>query len=101
MPHKSAIKVINIEQVSAKVLQLHFNVEWTMDDINAVSEHILLSLSAQKLEVVQGADLYCLRLKYRTYELLLNFEEYSHACWLECLTEQDILGLQAVKEVLS
>ncbi len=101
MPHKSAIKVINIEQVNPKVLQIHFNVEWTMDDINAVSEHILLALSAQTLEIVQGADLYCLRLKYRTYELLLNFEEYSHACWLECLTEQDISGLQAVKGILS
>ncbi len=101
MPHKNGIKVINIEQVNPKVLQIHFNVEWTMDDISAVSEHILLALSAQTLEIVQGADLYCLRLKYSEYELLLNFEEYSHASWLECLTEQDIRGLKAVKEILS
>ncbi len=101
MALKSAIKIINIEEINPKVLQFQFNVEWTMDDISALSEYILLALSAETLEIVQGADLHCLRLKYREYELLLNFEEYSHACWLECLTEQDISGLKLVKEILS
>lgn len=101
MSTKNVIKIINIEEVNAGVLQLQFNVEWTMDDTAAVIEHILQILSAKVLEVVQGADLYCLRIKFHHHEFLLNFEEYSHACWLECVTEQDMLSFKEVKQLLS
>ena len=98
---KSDIEIIRIEEVSPTVLQFHFNVEWTMDSTTAITDHVLLCLSAKTIEVVQGADLYCLRIKYGKYEFLFNFEEYSHACWLECASEQDVFGLQAIKVLLS
>lgn len=94
-------KIINVEDVSPKVLQLQFNVDWTMDDTNAIIDHLVQVLSAIVLERIQGADLYCVRMKVGHHEFLLNFEEYSHACWFECVTEQDISGLQNIKRVLS
>lgn len=100
MPIQPDIKIIHIEAVSAKVLQLSFNVSWTMDDTTAVVEFILERLSAQVIEFIQGADIYCLRIKYAEAELLLNFEEYSNACWLECTTAQDICALQDIHQLL-
>jgi hypothetical protein len=44
--------------------------------------------------------LYSVRLQFQHSELLLNFEEYSHSCWLECATEHDAVGLLAIKEIL-
>lgn len=97
---KTNIKIIHIEEVSAKVLQLNFNVTWTIDDTSAVVAFILQQLSAQVIECVKGADIYCVRIKYGDNEFLLNFEEYSHACWLECTTAQDIAALQDIKRLL-
>jgi len=101
MPIENNIKIIDLEEIDLKTLQLHFNVEWTMDDKAAVIEHILLLTSAKTLAVAEGADLYCLRIKLGVSEFLLNFEEYSNACWLECVTDQDISGLQKIKLLLS
>lgn len=101
MQIKNNIEIINVEEINPSTLQLSFNVGWTMDDKTAVIDYVLLSLSAKVLEVLQGADLHCLRIKYSGYEFLLNFEEYSHACWLECITEQDLTGLQEIKLLLS
>jgi len=101
MPIKNNIEIIKVEEINPTILQLSFNIEWTMDDKVAIIDHVLLSASAKVLEVLQGADLYCLRIKYSDYEFLLNFEEYSHACWLECITAQDRTGLQEIKLLLS
>jgi len=97
---KTDIKIINIEEINARVLQLSFNIEWTMDDTAAVIDYILLRLSAKVIEAVQGADIYGVRIKYGVAEFSLNFEEYSHACWLECSTDQDMAGLQDIKPLL-
>jgi len=101
MLRKTEIKIVNIEEIDARVLQFSFNVKWTVDNTSAVIAHILFMLSAKVIEEVQGADLYCVRIKYQAFEFLLNFEEYSHACWLECVTDQDIAGLPEVKRLLS
>mgnify|MGYP003675488593 CR=1 FL=1 len=98
---KNFIEISNIEEINSRVLQLQFNVEWTMDDTTAITEYFLQLTSAKILEVVQGADLHCLRIKHGGYEFLLNFEEYSHACWLECITDQDIAGLQDIKQLIA
>lgn len=100
MPQKNNIEIINLEEINATTLQLSFNIEWTMDDKTWVIDHILRLTSAKTLEVLEGADLYCLRLRIADNEFLLNFEEYSHACWIECVSEQDICGLKAVKNFL-
>lgn len=98
---KTDIKISNIEEIDARVLRFSFNVKWTMDDTSAVIEHILLKLSAKIIEVVQGADIYGVRIKFADCEFSLNFEEYSHACWLECATDQDMAGLQDIKRLLT
>ncbi|MGB1262306.1 MAG: DUF3630 family protein [Cognaticolwellia sp.] len=97
---KSMIEIIHIEAISSQVLQLRFNLDWRMDNTTVLSEHIVAVLSASVIEIVQGADLYCLRLAFGENEFLLNFEEYSHACWLECATDQDIAALQVIKQAL-
>jgi hypothetical protein len=101
MQIKNNIEIISIEEIDPSTLHLSFNLQWTMDDKAAVIDHILLSVSAKVLEVLQGADLYCLRIKYNDYEFLLNFEEYSHACWIECIAAQGRAGLQEIKRLLS
>ncbi len=95
------IKTTNIDEINSSALQLKFNIQWTLDDNQKIIEYILQTTGATKLEVIKGADLYCLRVKYNDYEFLLNFEEYSHACWIECVTEQDRPGLQAIKRLLA
>lgn len=101
MPIKTEIKTINIDEINSSALQLKFNVSWTLDDNQKIVEHILQATGATTLEVIKGADLYCVRIKYGDYEFLLNFEEYSHSCWIECVTEQDRVGLQAIKRLLA
>lgn len=100
MPKENNIEIINLEEINISTLQLSFNIKWTMDDKAGVIEHILRLTSAKTLEILEGADLYCLRLRIAGNEFLLNFEEYSHACWIECVSEQDILGLKTVKNLL-
>lgn len=100
MLKENYVKVTNLEGINITTLQLSFNVEWTMDDKTSIIDHILRLTSAKTLEVLEGADIYCLRIKITDNEFLLNFEEYSHACWLECVSEQDISGLQVVKQLL-
>ena len=94
------LKIINVEELTPQVLQLQFSLDWTMEDSAMLAEHIVTMLSAKVVEVVQGADLYCLRISLGVNEFLLNFEEYSHACWLECATDQDITALQVIKQTL-
>lgn len=101
MPIKNEIKTTNIDEINSSTLQLKFNVQWTLDDNQKIIAYILQTAGATKLEAIKGADLYCLRIKYHDYEFLLNFEEYSHACWIECITEQDRPGLQAIKRLLA
>ncbi|MFT5816231.1 MAG: hypothetical protein ACI9VT_004009 [Psychroserpens sp.] len=101
MPLTNNIEIIKVEEINSTTLQLSFNLDWTMDDKTAIIDHLLLCTSAIVLEVLQGADLYGLRIKFGVYEFLLNFEEYSHACWLECITDQDMQGLQEIKLLLS
>ena len=101
MLNKNNIEVIHIEEINLTTLQLSFDIEWTMDDKAWVIDQILQLTSAITLEVLEGADLYCLRIKVDDGEFLLNFEEYSHACWLECVTEQDLSGLQKIKQLLT
>lgn len=98
---KTEIKTTNIDQIHSSALELKFNVPWTLDDNQKIVEHILQTTGATTLEVIKGADLYCLRIKYNSYEFLLNFEEYSHACWIECITEQDRPGLLTIKKLLA
>mgnify|MGYP003644733163 CR=1 FL=1 len=97
---KNFIEISNIEEINSRVLQLQFNVEWTLDDTTAIIEHLLQITSASVLEVVQGADLRCLRITRGGYQFLLNFEEYSNACWLECVSEQDMVGLADIKQLM-
>lgn len=101
MSTKSAIKITNIEEVNPSVLQFQFNVDWTMEDIAVIIDHFLQQTSAIVMEVIQGADVHCVRVRLDDNEFLLNFEEYSHSCWIECATEQDVLRLKEIKDYLS
>jgi|TARA_B110000211_G_scaffold66263_1_gene76480 hypothetical protein len=101
MSTESAIKITNIKEVNPRVLQFQFNAEWTMDNTTVIIDHLLQQTSATVLESIQGADVYCVRIRYGVSEFLLNFEEYSHSCWLECATAQDTLGLKEIKHALS
>lgn len=101
MLRTSIIEIIHLEEIDGKVLQFQLNVDWTIDDASVITQQILSKISAEAVETIQGADIYCVRFKYGVNELLLNIEEYSHACWLECVTEQDIAALQAIKVLLS
>ncbi|UUO23655.1 DUF3630 family protein [Colwellia sp. M166] len=98
---KNAIKITDIEEVNSRVLQFQFNVEWTMDNTAVIIDYLVQMIAAKVMETIQGADLHCVRIHYGVSEFLLNFEEYSHSCWLECATEQDILGLSEIKLILS
>jgi hypothetical protein len=100
MLKENNIEIIKLDEINNTTLQLSFNVEWTMDDKASIIDHILRLTSAKKLEVLEGADLYSLRVRIADNEFFLNFEEYSHACWFECVSEQDICGLPALKQLL-
>ena len=100
MLKENNIEIIKLDEINNTTLQLSFNVEWTMDDKASIIDHILRLTSAKKLEVLEGADLYSLRVRIADNEFFLNFEEYSHACWFECVSEQDICGLPTLKQLL-
>ena len=101
MQEHNAMGIASVELIGAMVLQINFALNWTMEDCADLTEKLLLLTSAKVVERVQGADLHSIRLRYGRYELLLNFEEYSHSCWLECITEQDTKGLFAIQQLLS
>ncbi len=101
MQKHNVMRIASVELIGAMVLQIRFTLNWTMEDSADLTEKLLLLTSARVVERVQGADLHSIRLRYGRYELLLNFEEYSHSCWLECITEQDTEGLSAIQQLLS
>ena len=100
MNKAAEINIVSLELISAMVLQIQFSSDWSMEDCETLSEKLLMLTSAKVIERVQGADLYSVRVQFQHSELLLNFEEYSHSCWLECATEHDAVGLLAIKEIL-
>ena len=71
MSTENAIKIINIEEVNPRVLQFQFNAEWTMDNTTVIIDHLLQQTSATVLESIQGADVYCVRIRYGVSEFLL------------------------------
>jgi hypothetical protein len=101
MQKHNVMRIAAVELIDAMVLQIKFTLNWTMEDSAELTEKLLLLTSTKVIERVQGADLHSIRLRYDNYELLLNFEEYSHSCWLECITEQDSKGLYAIQQLLS
>ncbi|SEL31169.1 Protein of unknown function [Colwellia chukchiensis] len=101
MTSANTLPFVRVKQINSQVLQLDFNVNWGMDDLSPLIAAVLAKLSAKTLEVRQGADRYCLRIQCHEFQLLLNFEEYSHSCWLECVTEQDSAAMAKIKQLLS
>ena len=100
MQNPNLAEIASVELIGTTVLQIQFTLDWSMEDSADLSEKLLLLAPAKVIERVQGADLHCIRLQYQDAELLLNFEEYSHSCWLECSTAQDFSGLLAIKELI-
>lgn len=100
MQQHHTIEIDAINRVNNMVLQVQLTQRWSMEDSVELTDKLLQLTSATLIEQVQGADLYCVRLRYQDYELLLNFEEYSHSCWFECPTEQDLPGLVAIEQIL-
>jgi hypothetical protein len=100
MQVKKLGNIISVELIDAMALQVKFDLDWRMEDSVKLSEQLITTMSAKVIERVQGADLHSVRLQVKNAELLLNFEEYSHSCWLECATEQDSPGLLVIKNIL-
>jgi hypothetical protein len=100
MQNPNLAEVASVELIGASVLQVQFTLDWSMEDSANLSEKLLMLVSAKVIERVQGADLQSIRFQSESAEFLLNFEEYSHSCWFECATEQDIAALLAIKEVI-
>jgi hypothetical protein len=100
MQNPNLAEIASVDLIGASVLQIQFTLDWSMEDSANLSEKLLMLVSAKVIERVQGADLHCIRLQYQNTELLLNFEDYSHSCWLECATKQDLPGLLAIKEII-
>lgn len=101
MSLKNNIVITKLEEITPTSMLFYFSIDWTMEDISIIIECILNAIPAKIVEEIKGADLYCVRIKFEDYQLLLNFEEYGHACWLECVTDQDIEGLAKIKQLLS
>ncbi|WP_085300127.1 DUF3630 family protein [Cognaticolwellia mytili] len=100
MKNLNLAEIASIESIGTNVLQVKFTLDWSMEDSVGLGEKLVMLASAKVIESVQGADLHCIRLQFKNTELLLNFEEYSHSCWFECASKQDLPGLLALKEAI-
>lgn len=74
--------------------------EFTQDDCSQLTDTILARWSnASLVEIVEGADRYCARVKYNNGIYLLNFEIYSQSCWLEAESPENIHTISQIKFV--
>lgn len=101
MQTKNIINVISAIFIDSKTLQIQFNIEWSMEDAENLTQKLLDLTSMQIIDITKGADLQSTRLKFDNAEILLNFEEYSHSCWLECLSDTDCQKLSIVEKILN
>lgn len=100
MNTENIIGIISVKLIDTMVLQVQFNFDWAIEDSEYLTKKLFLLMPAKEIEQVKGADLYSIRFQYDSYVFLLNFEEYSHSCWFECVTEQDALGLLMIKQII-
>ena len=101
MEISSNIAITSVTLINSKVLQVQFNVDWTIEDTAQLTQKLLSLTAIQVIDVTQGADIETTRVKFDNSEFLLTFEEYSHSCWLECISDEDCQGLLTFQENLN
>lgn len=94
------VSISHVEEVD-NTLAVLFNPEWQMDHLQPYIDHLLMKINhIQIKETIIGADLHCVRFDFEGCALLLNFEEYSHSCWLECPVAEEADMLLKIKPLL-
>ncbi len=79
------------------LLLLTFAKDWAQEDITQLATSIFSQLSnANILEHVEGADREYYRFVFNNSYLILHFECYSNACWIEA---EDQLTTDAINSI--
>lgn len=87
----------SIKLENSQLLVINFSSNWDQDDISELSTIVFKQLNEVKtLEHVIGADREYFRFMYRQEYLILHFESYSNACWIE---SEDQLACSAIIDI--
>ncbi|MDX2319534.1 DUF3630 family protein [Colwelliaceae bacterium BS250] len=77
-------QINKVDLENNNLLLITFKQMWDQDDISDLSELIFSQFDgARIIEAVTGADRQYYRFNYHNEYLILHFESYSNACWLE------------------
>lgn len=100
MDTQTEVSISRVEYVD-RALAVSFEQQWQMDHLQPYIDHLLMKIKhAQVKEIIVGADLHCVRFDFEGNALLLNFEEYSYSCWLECPIAEEVGILLKIKSLL-
>lgn len=77
------LTIKTIKENTASV-DIYCNEQWDQEDIKQLCSNIKTLLhKTELLEHILGADKESFRLRWKTFELTLNFEVYSQSIWFE------------------
>ena len=70
-------------------LLLSIEPDWDLEDAPQIAARLSERLNGRITEQIDGADRTSFRLLANNCPLILQFEFYSHACWLEAELDDD------------
>lgn len=77
-------KIENVTFAEQDLILISFTKEWDQDDINELAELVLNKIAEHRIiEHIKGADREYTRFNFADDYLILHFESYSNACWIE------------------
>ncbi|TRX55074.1 DUF3630 family protein [Thalassomonas sp. M1454] len=83
------------------LILISFKKAWDQDDIKELADLVFSKIKSHRIiEHVTGADREYIRFNYHDDYLILHFESYSNACWIEAEDQLPSKHLKQLSTVL-
>lgn len=90
-------KIENVTFDGQDLILISFTKEWDQDDIKELADLVFSKIAEQRIiEHIKGADREYTRFNFADDYLILHFESYSNACWIEA---EDQLANKSLEKI--
>ncbi len=95
-------QISSVTLADQNLILIAFSQLWEQEDIGQLSALLFAKLDeARIIEKVKGADREYLRFNYQQEYLIMHFESYSNACWIETEDQLASLSLATIAKKLT
>jgi hypothetical protein len=94
-------KIENVTFDGQDLILISFTKEWDQDDIKELADLVFSKISEPRIiEHIKGADREYTRFNFADDYLILHFESYSNACWIEAEDQLPNKSLEKITALL-